>query len=203
MRRILPVVLLLVLLAPEADGQSARGALAVLSPGDVVRIAVWRQPELSGEFEVAADSTIRHPLYREVRVAGVELAEAEARVRAFLTGFEANPRFVMEPLFRVAVGGEVRSPNLYTLPPEVTVAQAVAMAGGPTDRGRLSRVRLVRHGQMRVLDLTEVGGEAARMPIRSGDQILVERRSNIFRDYIVPGASITGALVTIINFVVR
>ena len=176
---------------------------AMLAPGDMVRIEVWRQPELSGEFAIAADGSIRHPLYRDVQVAGVPLTTAEERLRSFLRQFETTPQFVISPLLAVAVGGEVRQPSLYTLPPEVTIAEAVARAGGPTERGRLSRVRLLRDGRELKLDLTQPDAELAQMPIRSGDQILIGRRRDIWRDYIAPAASVTGAVASVVVAITR
>lgn len=196
-----PQLYLLILLCGVSAVPAVGQAPAVLRPGDLVRIEVWRQPELSGEFSVGRDSSIVHPLYRDVRVGGIPLAEAEARIRTFLTRYETDPQFVVEPIFRVAVGGEVRQPNLYSLSPAVRVAEAVALAGGPTDRGRMDRVRLVREGRIQVLDLTDPEGEGIRMTIRSGDEIMVHRRTSIFRDYVAPVASITGAALAIVNFV--
>src|SRR3954463_16042051 len=83
-----------------------------LSPGDSVRIVVWRKPEFSGDFVVAPDGSITHPLFRSVKVAGMPFATAEANMRQFLSGFEENPQFVMEPLIRVAVSGEVPRPSV-------------------------------------------------------------------------------------------
>lgn len=175
----------------------------VLNPGDAIRITVWRKPELSGEFEVTADGSIRHPLYRDVRVAGVPLPTAEERVRVFLKRLEANPDFVVEPLFRVAVGGEVRQPNLYTFTPEVTIAQAVARAGGGTEHGRLNRVRLLRDERELVIDLTRPDVAGARLPVRSGDQIIVPRRSSIFRDQLALAVSLAGATAAILGIFLR
>jgi protein involved in polysaccharide export with SLBB domain len=49
---------------------------AVLSPGDSVRIVVWRKPEFSGDFVVAPNGTITHPLFRAVQVGGIPFANA-------------------------------------------------------------------------------------------------------------------------------
>ncbi len=83
----------------------------MLAPGDSVRIVVWRKPEFSGDFVVAPDGSITHPLYRGVKVAAMPFATAEANVRQFLSGFEENPQFVMEPLIRVAVVGRGSAPG--------------------------------------------------------------------------------------------
>jgi polysaccharide export outer membrane protein len=181
----------------------ATAAPPVLNPGDAIRVTVWRQPELSGEFEVLADGTIAHPLLRGVRVTDVPLSVAEERVGDYLARLETTPQFVVQPLLRVAVGGEVRQPSLYRLPPATSIAEAIALAGGATERGRLERVRLFRDGREVQIDLTRPEAGAAQGPIRSGDQIFVDRRVSIFRDYIAPAGSITAALVSLLTFALR
>jgi polysaccharide biosynthesis/export protein len=175
----------------------------VLGPGDVVRITVWRKPEFSGEFRIAPDGSIAHPLYRAVEVAGVPFSITEERVGAFLRHFGEDPQFVIEPLLRVSVGGEVGRPNLYTLNPETSIAQAVALAGGPTERGRRDRVLVVRSEGALIVRLTDAASGGLRMPIRSGDQIIVERRRTLFRDYIAPAITLTGATAAIISVILR
>src|SRR2546426_1529644 len=132
------------LLHGQAPDSSKDGS--VLTPGDSVWIMVWRKPEFTGEFAVAADGSISHPLYRAVMVGGVPLATAEANLRSLLEKFDREPQFVMVPLFRVAVEGEVNRPSMYALSPKTTISEAVARAGGPTQFGRLDRVRLLRSG---------------------------------------------------------
>ena len=60
------------LMAPIASAAAQARVLRdpVLRPGDMLRITVWRHPEMSGDFAVAPDSTLVHPLYQAVRVAG-------------------------------------------------------------------------------------------------------------------------------------
>ena len=96
-------LLALIVLSLPATAQEARpeGGQSMLAPGDSVRIVVWRRPEYSGDFVVAQKNTVTHPLYRSVQVGGVPFATAEANLRRFLSRFEENPEFVMEPLVRV------------------------------------------------------------------------------------------------------
>jgi polysaccharide biosynthesis/export protein len=208
MRTILLTAVVAGLLLPAAAGAqvpSAAGAdAAVLQPGDLVRITVWRKPELSGEFELTADGSIDHPIYQAVQVTDVPLPEARRRLHGFLTDWEAEPRFVLKPLFRVAVGGEVQKPNLYSLAPEVTIAQAVAAAGGVTERGRLNRVRVLRAGGDFTVDLTRSDSPLALQTVRSGDQIIVGKRSaETFRDYVAPAGTIAMAAISLINILLR
>jgi len=207
-----PLVVLVLLLVPllaglgvptrPAHAQSPAAAAAspssTLNPGDLVRITVWRKPELSGDFVIAGDGTVSHPLYRGVRVTGIPLAAVEARLRDFLGTLEENPQFVVEPLIRVAVAGEVRQPNLYNLRPETSLAQAVAIAGGTTERGRRDRLRLVRDNREVVVDLRRPDQSGAGMLVRSGDQIVVERQRAAW-DVVGPIVSILGATAAIVS----
>src|SRR5207248_7634121 len=128
----------------SSDLAQAARSDPVLRPGDMLRLSVWRHPELSGDFLVAPDSTVVHPLYQRVQVVGVPLPVVKERLRALLVTYEQGVEFAIEPLFAVTVAGEVRQPNLYRLPQGTTFAQAIAQAGGPTELGRLDRVHVMR-----------------------------------------------------------
>ena len=205
MRSVLSVVAGLVVLAVAKLPAQGAGTVPdqVLRPGDAVRITVWRKAEMSGEFSIAPDGGIRHPLYRGVNIGGLAVASAEARVRTFLATLEETPQFVFEPLFRVLVTGEVRDPGMLLLDQGTLVVQAVATAGGPTDRARTDRVRLLRGGTVTVIDLAKPEQGLAQMPIQSGDQIYVERRSAVFRDFVLPVVSIIGSAAAIVNVMTR
>ena len=182
---------------------AADASTATLRPGDRVNITVWRQPDYSGEFAIAADSSISHPLYQDVKVAGVPVSVAEQRIRTFLARYETNPQVVVEPLFSVAVGGEVRTPNLYSLPPQTTLSQAIAKAGGPTETGRLDKVKLVRGGQEVTVNLAAANAEWANVPVRSGDVIVVGKKHDILREYIGPFASMVAAAASVVYAIRR
>lgn len=181
-----------------ADAQSAPvTANAIeLQPGDALRISVWRQPELSGEFLIASDGAIAHPLYKDIRVVGRPLSAVEAQLTEFLRRFVESPRFVVEPLLRVTVSGEVNRPNVFAVPPSTTLAQALAQAGGANERGRRDRVRLVRNQGERFVNLTDP--RQGRVTVHSGDEILVERQGQWFRNVLVPAATILGAAASVL-----
>jgi protein involved in polysaccharide export with SLBB domain len=192
----------LILGGPAAQAQSAGGPQA-LNPGDQIRIVVWRNPELSGDFTVAANGTINHPLYREVQVTGIPMNAVEDRLRTFLARYATNPQFVLLPLVKVIVAGEVRTPNVLSVPPETTIAQAVILAGGASERGKLDNVRLLRDGQTISLDLGRADSQAASLQVRSGDQIIIPRGTNVLRDYLGPTASMVGAIAAIVGIFLR
>jgi protein involved in polysaccharide export with SLBB domain len=189
-------------IAAHAQATSETGSsAAVLAPGDAIRITVWRRPELSGDFTIAQDGTISHPLYKELSAAGVPMSQLEAKMRTFLTRFEATPAFVIVPLFHVFVGGEVRNPAMLTVPPGTTLAQVISMSGGPTEDGRLDQVHLFRDLRRAEIDLTGPDPEAARQEVHSGDQITVGRRTRFVRDRLLPTATVVAALGSVVNLV--
>jgi protein involved in polysaccharide export with SLBB domain len=181
MQHLLRSVLLSALFASNvlAYGQRAGAGEPGLRPGDRVRITVLGDATMSGEFEVAPDSSLRHPLYNRVKVAGIPVSMLKERIASFLRNFQREPQLEVEPLFKVTVGGEVRSPNILFLPPETTVADAVARAGGTTERGDLGRVTVVRDGRRLSLHLNASRSSQAVQPIQSGDQITVASRRNV------------------------
>jgi polysaccharide export outer membrane protein len=173
-----------------------------LAPGDSIRVVVWRKPEMSGDFIVGPDGVITHPLYQAVRVGGVPFATAQANLRTFLARFEQDPQFIAEPLVRVAISGEVGRPQVFALRPETSIADAVAQAGGPNQYANRDRVRVLRKeagGRQRELyvDLLDPEGSSATVRVRSGDQIVVDRRRSFFREIFLPGLSVIGSAASI------
>lgn len=197
------ITLLTLLAGAPAYAQSAADPLLALSPGDQIRIVVWRKPELSGDFPISANGTIAHPLYREVAVTGVPLSTVEDRLRAFLSKYETNPQFVIQPLVKVIVGGEVRNPNIYSVPPETTIAQAIALAGGPTERGMLNRVHVIREKQDILMDVSRPDSDVNSLVIRSGDQILIDRRRRSALEIVGPVTSTIAAAAAIASIFLR
>jgi len=185
-----------------AQEPASAGIQNVLTPGDSVRITVWRKPEFSGDYVIAPDGTITHPLFRSVKVAGLPFAKAEANLRTFLSQFEDNPQFVMEPLIRIAVSGEVTRPLVFAGRPETTVGEAIARAGGPTSNAASNRVRLIRatpSGQQTqfMINLQESKGSPGTTPLRSGDQIVLDRKRNFFKDFVLPALGVIGSIASI------
>ncbi|HEU4881385.1 MAG TPA: polysaccharide biosynthesis/export family protein [Longimicrobium sp.] len=199
MRRFLLPLFLALCAAPAAVPAAAQDTTTAVRPADVIRLSVWRQPEFTGEFPIAPDGTILHPLLSEVRVVGRTREQVRAQLREVLLRYENDPQFVFDYLYRVGVTGEVRLPNLYTLPPETTIAQAVAAAGGAAEFGRLEQVRLMRGGRENILDLRNPSPEVAEMRIRSGDQIRLTRRGAGWRDYVGLGASLVAAVASVVG----
>ena len=195
-------------LAAQSTRSAGSSAAGVLSPGDSVRISVWRSPEMSGDFVVGPDGSITHPLYRTVKVAGLPMSSVEANLGRFLAGFQSSPQFVVEPLIRVAVSGEVTRPTVFALRPQTSISEAVARAGGLNQFGRRNKVRLVRTdaaGTQREIffDLTDPSDPIGSGPIHSGDLVVVDRKRSLFREVVLPFVGLVGSVASIVLLIDR
>jgi polysaccharide export outer membrane protein len=174
------VSLLLTCAADAASAQHASTALEVrpdtvqegARPGDVVRVWIWREEDMSGDFPVSRSGIVTLPRLGDVPVAGKSADSLAAEIKAAYARYLRNPSIQVTLLRRIAVQGWVRTPGLYPVDPTVTVAQVIAVAGGIAQDGDGKKIKLIREGQV----LQEELGAATVLqatPIRSGDEIFV------------------------------
>jgi polysaccharide export outer membrane protein len=147
-----------------------------LRVGDVLKLRIWREEDLSGEFPVQEGGVIVLPKIGPRKVTGLPTAELKNRLIAEYQKFLRNPSIEITFLRRVNVLGAVRQPGVYSLDPTMTIAMAVATAGGTTSDGNPNRVELYRNGQRLEAQITQ-GTTIAELPIQSGDQLFVRERS--------------------------
>jgi protein involved in polysaccharide export with SLBB domain len=201
MRHSAVLLLLLALFLPvrPAVAQAANGSDAIsLRPGDVIKVQIWREEDLSGEFLVDQDGLVTFPLIGEQRVEGVPLRELRLHLTEEFRKHLRNPAIEITPLRRVNVLGEVQKPGLYPIDPTVSLAGAVAIAGGATPEGDLNRILVLRGGEVLVRSVGP-GVALSALDVRSGDQIFVERRGWLDRNSTVlltTGLSMVGSIVT-------
>ena len=148
----------------------------VLRPGDLLRVGVWREPDLSGDFLVDEKGRVTLPLLGELRAAGIPFDEFRAALLERYAGELRNPSITIIPLRRVYVLGEVLRPGLYPVDPTVALAGVVALAGGANNQGDLRRIRIVRNGAV-IQQVAAAEATLTATDVRSDDQIYVGRRS--------------------------
>lgn len=108
-----------------------------LGPGDNLRVLVFGEEDLSGEFEVDGNGRISMPLIGVVDLQDRSLREAEAQIVAMLLdGYLRNPKVSIDVLnYRpFYILGEVNEPGSYPYRAGMTVLNAVVLAGGYTAR---------------------------------------------------------------------
>lgn len=168
-----------------------------LRPGDLVQINVWRKPEYSGEFRVAADGVLADPFYQDIRVVGMPFSAAAERLRGYIARFEASPRVWVEPLVRINVSGAGGKSGIVSVPKGTTVAEV--LAGADRNRAQMDRVEFVRGGEIRQLDLSSPTATAGSIAVRSGDQIYVPERRPSLLQRIVPYTTAITVVGTALN----
>src|SRR5262249_45453598 len=143
-------------LPPQPDTTSNRPAGGIRAPeyvvgeADVLRITVWKGPEISqSSISVQPDGMISIPLVGVVRVAGMTLAQVEAVLKAKLNRFIDKPEVtvtVVEVRSKtVYLTGEVARPGVYSLPSATNVLQLIVRGGGLTPFARPKSVIVLRN----------------------------------------------------------
>lgn len=203
-RVLLMVSVALLLAAPLAaqDGTSSDLSNDRLRPGDVVQLRIWREPDMSGQFVVDESGVVVFPRVGEYRVLGDSPESLTERLLEDFRQYLRNPSIDVTVLRRIRIIGAVNEPGLHLLDPTVTVADALAEAGGATSEGDPDRVRIIRDGEEIAVDVT-VDTRIADSPIRSGDQIYVPERSWLSRNSAVVAATITGTVSLVIALFIR
>jgi polysaccharide export outer membrane protein len=182
-RRGLAVTLLLLSTVVSAMAAQAGGGAGPapadsvgIQPGDLIRIKVWREPDLSDSTRVDEDGNVTLPRMGVVAVRGMSADSVRRLIVTTYSRYLRNPAVDVTVLPRVTILGAVRNPGVRNLDPTMTVADALAMAGGAAPDGEVDRVELRRRGE-RVPAKLSLDARLAETPIRSGDHLVVPQRS--------------------------
>jgi polysaccharide export outer membrane protein len=146
-----------------------------LGPGDRLRIIVFEQNQLGGEFAVDDDGTVSLPLVGRLKLAGLAPADAEQLIAGRLAGrIVKNPQVNIDIIhYRpIYVYGEVTKPGGYDFAGTPTVIGAITLAGGYTYRAQTEGLTIVRYGDPEHRHYAV--SEAA--PVGPGDVIYVPER---------------------------
>jgi len=160
-----------------------------LGAGDVIKIEVYDNPDLSTVTRISGEGAILFPLVGEVSVGGKTVSQVAAEVSGRLAdGYIINPQvtvFVEE--FRskkVVIMGEVNKPGLYELSGPTTILELISTAGGLTqDAGDYATItRSVdrsapgldgRSVKVNLKELFSSGKASQATSLRDGDSIFV------------------------------
>jgi polysaccharide export outer membrane protein len=171
-----------------ASGLAVQPTVAAIQPGDLVRVRIWREPDLSGEFPVDETGSVVLPRLGSLSATGSSAQAFRARIVSAYEVFLSHSSVEVTLLRRLQVLGAVRNPGLYQLDPTMTVEDGLALAGGATPEGNPNRMELIRHGEKLPVQLT-LRTQINSSAIRSGDQLYVPERSWTSRN---PGVIVGG-----------
>ncbi|WP_350334488.1 polysaccharide biosynthesis/export family protein [Coralliovum pocilloporae] len=146
-----------------------------LDSGDQLRILVFGQRELTNSYTVDQSGFLSFPLVGAIPARGRTTADMEKAIAKKLkNGFLRNPDVTVEvqtfrPFF---IRGAVRAPGQFPYVNGMTVENAIAIAGGFTERAAKKSVFITRHINGKVIN----GRLALTDPIRPGDTIRIDER---------------------------
>jgi len=155
-----------------------------IGAGDVLKIQVWREPRLSGEFVVRPDGKITFPLVNDVTAQGKTPLELKQILEKELAKFITAPvvTVVVQSVNskNIFVLGKVNNPGKYPLTGPTTVLQALSQAGGLAEWAKGDDIVILRNEngkQIKIdFDYDEVSkGENLEQNIflKPGDTIIV------------------------------
>lgn len=130
----------------EATAQQGSPAAYRLGSGDKLRITVYNEEDVTGEYEVDSSGNVSLKMIGAVPAAGRTLPELSKLIETkLLDGYLLNPRVAIDVLnYRpFYVLGEVNEPGSYPYVAGITVLKAIALAGGFTFRARTSKIELL------------------------------------------------------------
>lgn len=140
----------------EADSKSQEilENTYTLGTGDRIKITVFGEEDLSGEFQIDGSGNISFPLIGEVHAQGLSLRKLEELlIKQLRNGYLVDPKVSLEVLnYRpFYILGEVKNPGKYEYISGITLQNAVAVAGGYTYRAKRNRAEITRTNPDRVI----------------------------------------------------
>ncbi|MBV9694217.1 MAG: polysaccharide export protein, partial [Alphaproteobacteria bacterium] len=145
-----------------------------LGPGDKLRVTVYDETDLSGEFQVDDTGYVRLPLIGAVKAGGETAHQLEGAVgTALADGFLKEPRVNIEvtayrPFYII---GQVNRPGQYPYNSNMSALDAIGIAGGFTEHAVESTVHIRHEGESKEIDVAA----DASVKIRPGDVIRVDQ----------------------------
>lgn len=161
----------------SSHGPPPRAAVGpyVLGPGDKVRLKVYGDTDLNGEYEINSAGYVSIPLVGQVKASGLTTSQLEKTLVSRMKGkISQDPKVNIEMATYASfyVYGEVKKAGVYPYQPGLTVADAVATAGGLTYRADESKVLLQRSGSRDAI-IVPVDGTVRVYP---GDNLRIAER---------------------------
>ena len=119
-----------------------------IGPQDVLRIDVWKEPDISRVVPVRPDGKVTLPLLNDVQAAGLTPGQLAAAIATGLKKFITSPQVTVGVTEinsrRIFVTGEVARAGAYPLLPNMTVLQALSSCGGFTQFARVKNIYVLR-----------------------------------------------------------
>ncbi len=169
--------------APPANSGPPTEAYTV-KPGDVLSVAVWKEPDLQGPVLVRPDGSFSIPLAGQIDARGKTVGELQQTVT------ERLKKFISDPVVTVSIAevkgnkvyvlGQVNRPGEFVVNPRVDVMQALSMAGGTTAFAALGEIVILRRSEsgqqalpFRYADVARGRNLQQNIMLQAGDVVVV------------------------------
>ncbi|MFO0699143.1 MAG: polysaccharide biosynthesis/export family protein [Nitrospira sp.] len=120
-----------------------------LGPEDILKVTVWKSPDLSGEVMIRPDGTITLPLIGDVSAAGLTANVLAKRISERLTEYVSSPVVTVQVKevnsYFIYVLGEVVKPGKYPLKSYANVMQGISLAGGFAPFANKNKIKVLRN----------------------------------------------------------
>jgi polysaccharide export outer membrane protein len=146
----------------------------ILGAGDKIAIKVFGQEDLSIESFLGNSGSVNYPFLGEVKVAGLSIKQVELAISQGLKGdYLVDPNVYVQVIeYRpFYIHGEVKKPGGYPYQPGMTINQAVALAGGLTDRADKDKISLYKEADKKLKQHASLEHN-----VSAGDTITIEQR---------------------------
>ncbi len=162
----------------EADQKTMIEAAAAsprLQAGEKIRVTVYGEASLSGDYQIDPSGFVSLPLAGTVKAVGLTQAELErALAKKFRSEYLRNPKVTVSIVeFRpFYIVGEIQKPGAYPYTSGLNILSAIAVAGGTTYRASTSTVEIQHAGESEMREYSL----AALVPVLPGDIIRIPQR---------------------------
>jgi polysaccharide biosynthesis/export protein len=159
----------------------------VIGAEDILKISIWRDPDLSGAVGVRPDGKITRPLIGDVQAAGLTPERLAAQLKEAYSGGDKvrNPEITIEVIQvnskHYSITGGVNHPGMFPLVVPLTVFDALTLAGGFRDFANKSDIKIIRGDGKSILHFNwnkytkgDKKAKEANVLLTPGDTIVVK-----------------------------
>jgi protein involved in polysaccharide export with SLBB domain len=150
-----------------------------LLPNDAVEVKIWRREDLSAMYYVDDDTSVTIPLLGKLSIKDLMIDSLHTLLMNNFENYYTDVYIDVDFYYRINIFGEVKQPGYYYVRSEDNLANLLAQAGGPTERGSLSGITILNLGEERKVDFTKTlkgGSNVDELNLKPGDVVIVPRR---------------------------
>ncbi len=178
-----------------------------LNPGDGVRITFLNiTDQITGDYFIQQDGNLQLPFIGLVKTTNIDFKAIRQTIFNKYAELYKDPALTIQPLIRINILGEVRTPGYYYVTDVEKMTGILALAGGVTGAAATDDIYIIRNDQeiqLKKSEVIEKGNTVADLGLQSGDRIFIPR--SFWADAGQYGLILSGlaVLVTLVSILLR